>query len=86
MSKRILVPKPSGGPALLGISNHHPFVTMGNDLAIVSPDFKRTNTMKEPSTGRPQLDLLDESKKGDLLSIIDFLGGFLCHSYYHGAD
>jgi len=58
---------------------------MGDDLAVVSLDFKRTDTMEQSPTRRPELDLLDESEEGYLLSIIDFFGGLLCHSSYPDA-
>ena len=58
---------------------------MGNDLTIVSLAFKRTDTMEQSPTGRPELDFLNESKKGYLLAIIDFFGSLLCHSCYPDA-
>jgi hypothetical protein len=58
---------------------------MGNNLAVVSLVFKRTDTMEQSPTGRPELDFLNESKKGYLLAIIYFLGSLLCHSCYPEA-
>ncbi len=56
---------------------------MGNNLAVVSPVFKRTDTVEQSPTGRPELDFLNESKKGYLLAIVYFLGSLLCHSCYY---
>jgi hypothetical protein len=55
---------------------------MGNDLTVVSPAFKRADTMEQSPTRGPELDFLNESKEGYLLPIIDFFGRLLCHSYY----
>ncbi len=59
---------------------------MGNDLTVVALALKRTDTMEQSPTGRPELDFLNESKKGYLLAIIDCFGSFLCHSCYPDAD
>jgi hypothetical protein len=55
---------------------------MGYDLTVVSLDFKRTDTMEQSPTRRPELDLLNESEEGYLLPIIDFFWSLLCHSSY----
>ena len=58
---------------------------MGYDLAVVSLDFKRPDTMEQSPTRGPELDLLNESEEGYLLPIIDFFCSLLCHSYYPEA-
>ncbi len=55
---------------------------MSNDFAVISTTFKRSDTVKQSSPGGPEFDLLNQSKQGDLLSIIDSFGSFLGHSSY----
>jgi len=55
---------------------------VGDDLAIVTPDLKRPNAMEDAPTGRPEFDLLNESKKGDLLTVVNRLWWLLCHGEY----
>jgi len=58
---------------------------MGDDLAVVSLDFKGTDTMEQSPARRPKLDLLNESEEGYLLPIIDFPWSLLCHNCYPDA-
>jgi len=82
VSERPLVSKPASRTALFGITDYHPLITMGYDLTVVSLDFKRPDTMEQSPTRRPELDLLNESEEGYLLSVIDFSWSLLCHSSY----
>jgi hypothetical protein len=50
---------------------------VGNDLSVISSDFKRLNAMQDASTRWPELDFLDELKKGNLLPIINSFGYLL---------
>jgi hypothetical protein len=59
---------------------------VGDDLAIVAPDFKRPNAMKDAPAGRPEFDLLNQTKKGDLLTVVNRFWRLLCHGVYDGTN
>jgi hypothetical protein len=65
-----LVSKPAGCPAVSGIGNYEGLVAMGRNPGLITCDIDGLDSVQQPATRRPELDLIDQSKDLYSLSIV----------------
>lgn len=66
------VSKPSGSATISGVVGHEYFVAVGCDTSLVTHDFDSFDTVKEATSGGPELYLFDQAEKLNPFAIKTF--------------